>query len=460
MPVRISLSVHDSRAIALSGFRNGRYMSPFSASRYTWAIQSVKHYLVGGAVRDELLGAPVTERDWVVVGATPEDMHAHGFRPVGKDFPVFLHPQTKEEYALARTERKTGRGYGGFTFHTSPHITLEQDLIRRDLTINAMAKDPGGQLIDPFNGIQDLKARRLRHVSDAFAEDPLRILRVARFAARYHFMGFHVATDTLSLMRALTRSGELAHLAAERVWKETERALMERSPDIYFKVLHQCGALQALFPELAALDGVPQPQAHHPEIDTLLHQWLCLQHTSKVGAPLAVRYAVLTHDLGKGLTPREQWPRHIAHEPRSATLSRQLSERLRVPREIADLAALVAEYHTHCHRVLELKPATLWKLLMALDVLRKPERLPLFVAACEADAKGRTGMAQVAYPQADYLQHAAAALSAVQPAELMAQGIRGAALGEALNQARIAALTQFKTQWSETRNNEPVTGKG
>jgi len=410
----------------------------------------MKIYLVGGAVRDALLGLPVTERDWVVVGATPDEMQAKGFRPVGQDFPVFLHPKTQEEYALARTERKSGHGYGGFSFHAAPDVSLEDDLVRRDLTINAMAREEGGQVIDPFNGRHDLKARLLRHVSPAFAEDPLRVLRVARFAARYHWLGFRVADDTLALMRQLADSGELDYLVAERVWKETSRALMERDPQVFFQVLHACGALKVLFPELAALDGVPQPEKHHPEVDTLVHQWLCLEQASRLNLPLTARYAVLCHDLGKGKTPEEEWPRHIAHEIRSARLAKTVSKRWRVPKDAATLAALVAEYHTHCHRALELKPATVWKLLKTLDVVRRPERLEEFLLACEADARGRTGLEDRPYPQVDYLRGAAQAVRNIDVAALRKEGNEGPALGEAIEKARIHALSHYKSEFKKT----------
>jgi len=407
----------------------------------------MKIYLVGGAVRDALLGLPVTERDWVVVGAKPDEMQAKGFRPVGQDFPVFLHPKTQEEYALARTERKSGHGYGGFTFHAAPDVSLEDDLVRRDLTINAMAQEEGGQVFDPFNGRMDLKARLLRHVSPSFAEDPLRVLRVARFAARYHWLGFRVADDTLVLMRQLADSGELDYLVPERVWKETSRALMERDPQVFFQVLHACGALKVLLPELAALDGVPQPEQHHPEVDTLVHQWLCLEQASRLNLPLTARYAVLCHDLGKGKTPEEEWPRHIAHEIRSARLAKTVSKRWRVPKDAATLAALVAEYHTHCHRALELKPATVWKLLKTLDVIRRPERLEDFLLSCEADARGRTGLEDRPYPQVDYLRGAAQAASNIDVAALRQSGIEGPALGEAIEKARIHAISEFKKTW-------------
>ncbi|WP_290524272.1 multifunctional CCA addition/repair protein [Alcanivorax sp.] len=408
----------------------------------------MKIYLVGGAVRDNLLGLPVTEKDWVVVGATPDEMQAQGYQPVGQDFPVFLHPKTKEEYALARTERKSGHGYGGFTFYAASDVTLEDDLVRRDLTINAMAREKGGPVVDPFNGRADLKARLLRHVSPAFAEDPLRVLRVARFAARYHWLGFRVADDTLALMRQLSDSGELDYLVPERVWKETSRALMERDPQVFFQVLHACGALEKLFPELAALDGVPQPEQHHPEIDTLVHQWLCLEQASRMGLNLDGRYAILCHDLGKGKTPPEEWPRHIAHEIRSSRMSQTVSKRLKVPRETATLASLVGEYHTHCHRALELKPATVWKLLKSLDVLRRPERLATFVGACEADARGRTGFEDRDYPQARYLLGSAEAAQKVDVQALQQQGFSGPELGEAITRARIQALKEYKESWN------------
>jgi tRNA nucleotidyltransferase (CCA-adding enzyme) len=310
-----------------------------------------------------------------------------------------------------------------------------------------MAQEEGGQVFDPFNGRIDLKARLLRHVSPAFAEDPLRVLRVARFAARYHWLGFRVADDTLALMRQLADSGELDYLVPERVWKETSRALMERDPQVFFQVLHACGALRVLFPELAALNGVPQPEQHHPEVDTLVHQWLCLEQASRLNLPLTARYAVLCHDLGKGKTPEEEWPRHIAHEIRSARLAKTVSKRWRVPKDAATLAALVAEYHTHCHRALELKPATVWKLLKTLDVIRRPERLEDFLLSCEADARGRTGLEDRPYPQVDYLRGAAQAASNIDVAALRQSGIEGPALGEAIEKARIHAISEFKKTW-------------
>ncbi|AQZ32137.1 multifunctional CCA tRNA nucleotidyl transferase/2'3'-cyclic phosphodiesterase/2'nucleotidase/phosphatase [Pseudomonas sp. LPH1] len=403
-------------------------------------------YKVGGAVRDRLLGRPVSEVDWVVVGASAEQMLELGYRPVGADFPVFLHPQTGEEYALARTERKSGRGYGGFTFHASPDVTLEQDLIRRDLTVNAMAEDDQGNLIDPYNGQQDLEARVLRHVSPAFAEDPLRVLRVARFAARYAPFGFSVAPETLMLMRELAESGELAHLTAERSWKEISRALMEPRPDVFVQVLRDCGALAALLPEVDDLFGVPQPQAHHPEIDTGVHVLSVLRQCAEHDQPLNVRWASLLHDVGKGLTPEDEWPRHIAHEQKGLRLIQAINERCKAPRDCAELAMLVGEFHTHGHRALELRPSTLLELLQRFDVFRRPQRFAEFVAACEMDARGRLGLEQRDYPQGAYLLGAAEAARQVPVKPLLEKGFKGAELGEALNRERLGALKAYKEQ--------------
>jgi tRNA nucleotidyltransferase (CCA-adding enzyme) len=403
-------------------------------------------YKVGGAVRDRLLGRPISEVDWVVVGASAEQMLELGYHPVGADFPVFLHPQTGEEYALARTERKSGRGYGGFTFHASPDVTLEQDLIRRDLTVNAMAEDDQGNLIDPYNGQQDLEARILRHVSPAFAEDPLRVLRVARFAARYAPLGFSVATETLMLMRELAESGELAHLTAERSWKEISRALMEPRPDVFVQVLRDCGALAALLPEVDDLFGVPQPQAHHPEIDTGEHVLSVLRQCAEHDQPLNVRWASLLHDVGKGLTPEDQWPRHIAHEQKGLRLIQAINERCKAPRDCAELAMLVGEFHTHGHRALELRPSTLLELLQRFDVFRRPQRFAEFVAACEMDARGRLGLEQREYPQGAYLLGAAEAARQVPVKPLLEKGFKGAELGEALNRERLQALKAYKDQ--------------
>ncbi|QFT24134.1 Multifunctional CCA protein [Pseudomonas sp. THAF187a] len=401
-------------------------------------------YKVGGAVRDRLLGRPVTDIDRVVVGADAEQMLALGYRPVGEDFPVFLHPQSGEEYALARTERKSGRGYGGFTFHASPDVTLEEDLIRRDLTINAMAEDDQGTLFDPYGGQRDLAARVLRHVSPAFAEDPLRVLRVARFAARYAPLGFSVAEETLALMRQLAESGELAHLTAERSWKEISRALMEPRPDVFVQVLRDCGALAALLPEVDALFGVPQPAAHHPEIDTGVHVLSVLQQCAEHEQPLSVRWASLLHDVGKGLTPAEQWPRHIAHEHLGLRLIQAINERCKVPRDYAELALLVGEFHTHGHRARELRASTLLELLQRFDVFRRPQRFAEFVAACEMDARGRLGLEQRDYPQAAYLLGAAEVARQVAVKPLLEKGYKGAELGEALNRERLNALKAYK----------------
>jgi tRNA nucleotidyltransferase (CCA-adding enzyme) len=401
-------------------------------------------YKVGGAVRDRLLGLPVSDIDWVVTGATAEHMAEQGYRPVGADFPVFLHPHTQEEYALARTERKSGRGYGGFVFHASPDVTLEQDLARRDLTINAMAEDERGQVIDPYHGQADLAARVLRHVAPAFAEDPLRVLRVARFAARYAGLGFAVAEETLALMRQLSESGELQALTAERSWKEISRALMENHPQVFIEVLRACGALKELMPELDALFGVPQPPAHHPEIDTGVHTLSVLEQAARHQQPLTVRWACLLHDLGKGATPPSEWPRHIAHEHRGLKLIGAVNQRFKVPRDCQELALLVGQYHTHGHRALELKPATLLDLLQSFDIYRRPQRFEEFVMACEMDARGRLGLEQRPYPQAAYLRGAAQAARAVAVQPLLENGLKGPELGAALKQERLAALTRYK----------------
>lgn len=401
-------------------------------------------YKVGGAVRDRLLGIPVTDIDRVVVGATAEEMLAKGFRPVGADFPVFLDPKTGDEYALARTERKSGRGYGGFIFHASPEVTLEEDLIRRDLTINAMAEDDHGNLTDPYHGQRDLEARLLRHVSPAFAEDPLRVLRVARFAARYAPLGFRVAGETLELMRQLSDSGELEALTAERSWKEISRALMESQPQVFIQVLRDCNALKTLMPEVDALFGVPQPEAHHPEIDTGAHTLSVLEQSANHGQPLTVRWACLLHDLGKGLTPEHEWPRHIAHEHKGLKLIKAVNERFKVPRDCQELALLVGQYHTHGHRALELTASTLLELLQSFDAYRRPQRFEEFIAACEMDARGRKGLEQRSYPQADYLRGAAAAARAVAVQPLLEKGFKGPELGEAIKRERLRALKAYK----------------
>lgn len=403
-------------------------------------------FKVGGAVRDQLLGRAVIDVDWVVVGATPEQMLAQGFRQVGDDFPVFLHPKSGEEYALARTERKSGHGYGGFTFHTSPDVTLEEDLLRRDLTVNAMAQADDGTLYDPYGGQTDLTARVLRHVSPAFAEDPLRVLRVARFAARYAYLGFRVAAETMELMRQLSESGELQHLTPERIWQEFARALMEDNPEVFIQVLRDCGALKALLPEVDALFGVPQPDEYHPEVDTGVHILSVLQQCARFQHTLNIRWACLLHDLGKGTTEPEQWPRHIAHEKRGLALIKKVNKRFKAPNDCAQLALLVGEYHTHAHRALELRAATLLKLLMAFDIMRRPQRFADFIAASEMDSRGRLGFEDRFYPQADYLRGAADAVRAVSAAPLIEQGIQGAELGLALTEARQQALQRYVEQ--------------
>lgn len=365
-------------------------------------------YLVGGAVRDKLLGLPVKDRDWMIVGATPEDLLAQGYQQVGKDFPVFLNPETKEEYALARTERKSGSGYTGFICDFSPHIRLEEDLIRRDLTINAIAQSADGKYHDPFGGIEDLNRRILRHISPAFAEDPLRVLRVARFAARFHHLGFTIAKETLALMQNLTEQGELEHLTTERIWLETEKALTEKNPEIYFDTLRKVGALKVLFPELDALHGVPNPAKHHPEIDSFIHTMMVLQQAVLLTENTdmnksAVRFAALCHDLGKALTPQDILPHHYGHEKKGVQQVRHLCNRLKVPTYYKELAELTCEYHTHSHKALELRAETIIKLFNTFDVWRKPQRFKEFLTACQADSRGRLGFEQVSYPQKAYL---------------------------------------------------------
>jgi tRNA nucleotidyltransferase (CCA-adding enzyme) len=410
----------------------------------------MKTYLVGGAVRDALLGLPVGERDYVVVGATPEQMAAAGYRPVGKDFPVFLHPRTQEEHALARTERKSGRGYAGFTFHTGPEVTLEDDLIRRDLTINAIAQDDDGHLIDPHGGRRDLDARVLRHVSSAFAEDPVRILRLARFAARFAPLGFTVAPETLALCRQMVAAGEVDALVPERVWQEMSRALTGQRPSVFFEVLHACGALARILPELAALDGVPQRADCHPEVDSLVHTLMGIDVAAREGFVLEVRTAVLLHDLGKAATPREEWPSHKRHDERGVPLVQQVCARLRIPKNCADVAVHHTREHLLIHRVRELRPTTLLELLERLDVFRRPDRLLRVCEASLCDARGRLHFEHCEYPQTDYLQGAAAIAAAVPVQAVIADGHSGAAVGAELRRRRLAALAAFKQQAART----------
>ncbi|HEU0234212.1 MAG TPA: multifunctional CCA addition/repair protein [Gallionella sp.] len=399
-----------------------------------------KIYCVGGAVRDQLLGLPVQDHDWVVVGSTPEDMAAQGFQPVGKDFPVFLHPQTHEEYALARTERKTARGYKGFAVYAAPDVTLEQDLLRRDFTINAIAQDLDGNLIDPHNGIADLRAGILRHVSAAFGEDPVRILRAARFAARF---GFSIAPETLELMRGMVNNGEVDALVAERVWQELARGLMEKKPSRFFETLRNCGTLAKILPEVDALFGVPQPENYHPEIDCGIHTLLVVDDAAQCGYPLEVRFAALAHDLGKATTPKDILPRHIGHELRGVEIIKKLSQRLRVPGECRDLALLAARYHSDIHRAPELRAETIIKLFQSADAWRRPERFAQLLQVCATDAHGRTGHEQDNYPQADYLLRLLAAAHAVDTGAIASHCADQAAIPERVRLARVAAIEKM-----------------
>lgn len=402
----------------------------------------MKVYLVGGAVRDQLLGRASGDRDWVVVGATPAEMLDAGFEPVGRDFPVFLHPQTHEEYALARTERKTAPGYHGFAFHAAPEVTLEEDLARRDLTINAMARSEDGELVDPHGGRRDLAAKVLRHVSPAFAEDPVRILRLARFAARLH--DFSVAPETLALMRGMVEAGEADALVAERVWQELSRGLMEARPSRMFELLRQCGALARLLPEVHRLWGVPQRPEYHPEVDTGVHLMMVLDLSARLGANLAVRFACLGHDLGKGTTPADVLPRHIGHEMRSRTLVRTLCERWKVPTDCRELAEAVAMEHGNVHRSGELNAAAVLRLLERCDALRRPQRFDELLLACECDARGRLGKDDEPYPQRERLAAALRAAMAVDTAPIAAaaaaRGLKGPAIGDAVREARVRAI--------------------
>jgi len=398
----------------------------------------VLFYCVGGAVRDELLGLPVQDRDYVVVGATPEQMTAQGYRPVGKDFPVFLHPETHEEYALARTERKTARGYKGFQVYAAPEVTLEQDLARRDLTINAIAKDGHGNLIDPYGGVNDLKAGILRHVGPAFVEDPVRILRLARFAAR--FTDFRIAGETQALMREVVENGEVDALVPERVWQELAKGLMEARPSRMFEVLRGCGALHKILPELDRLWGVPQPALHHPEIDTGVHVMMVLDYAAGQDYSLPVRFAALAHDLGKGTTPADEWPCHIGHEQRGVGLVKELCKRLRVPNDCRDLAVIVARFHGKAHRALELRPDTLLQLLHDTDAIRQPQRFEEFLLACESDVRGRTGLADKPYPQASRLRDCLTAALGVDAGDIARRYSNPEQIRGAVYQSRLAAI--------------------
>lgn len=415
-------------------------------------VQTPFHvYLVGGAVRDQLLNLPVKDRDWVIVGATPQTLIDLGYQQVGKDFPVFLHPQSKEEYALARTERKSGQGYTGFICDFSAEITLEQDLIRRDLTINAMAQDLQGNLYDPYHGADDLRQRILRHVSPAFVEDPLRVLRVARFAARYHHLGFTIAPETLQLMQTLTQQGELQHLTAERVWAETEKALNEKNPEIYFETLRQVGALAVLFPELDALYGVPNPAKYHPEIDSFVHTMMVLQQATLLSEQVdchksAVRFAAICHDLGKARTPKSNWPHHHGHEKLGITPTRNLCKRLKVPSYYQQLAELTCEYHTHIHKIVELRPETVVKLFNSFDVWRKPLRFMEFLLVCFADTRGRKGFEHSQYPQQEFALALYQAALKVDIQSIIAAGFEHKAIRDQLNRGRIFAVKQKRAE--------------
>lgn len=407
-------------------------------------------YLVGGAVRDTLLGRKVKDKDWVVTGATPEAMLQAGYQQVGKDFPVFLHPKTKEEYALARKEKKSGAGYTGFETDTSVNVTLEEDLIRRDLTINAMAQDEQGALIDPYQGQQDLEQRILRHVSEAFVEDPLRVLRVARFAARYKQYGFTIAPETLTLMTEIAQSGELKTLSAERVWVETAKALSEPNPEVYFETLKACEALKDWFSELDALWGVPNPEKWHPEIDTGIHVMMVLQQASLLSQNTAVRFAALLHDLGKGLTEPQYWPSHHGHEKAGLPLVDRLCSRIKAPKLETELAKITCEHHGNVHKAFELKPQTIIKLFDKVDAWRKPERFHDMLLACEADAKGRTGFEQRDYPQRPYLIKCLDAAQQVNVQNIIADGFKGAEIKQELSQRRCQIVAQVKAEQTKS----------
>ncbi|OAJ92228.1 multifunctional CCA addition/repair protein [Vibrio bivalvicida] len=402
----------------------------------------MQRYLVGGAVRDQLLDIDVYDRDWVVVGSTPEELLRKGYTAVGKDFPVFLHPDSKEEHALARTERKVGSGYTGFECYFAIDVTLEEDLLRRDLTINAIAQDPNGNIIDPFNGRRDLEDRILRHVSDAFTEDPLRVLRVARFAAKLHHLGFCVADETIELMRKISHSGELEHLTAERVWQEWHKSLSTQNPQIFLSVLRECGALKVVLPELDVLFGVPQPEKWHPEIDTGIHTLLVAEQAAKLSDSLTVRFAAQVHDLGKGITPKSEWPSHKMHCHTGVKLIKTLCERVRVPNEFRDLALMVCEQHFNIHRAAELRPETKLKVLNKFDVWRKPERLQDILLCCMADSRGRTGHEEIDYPQKVIFEQAYQAALSINVQDIIKDGFKGADIRTEMEKRRVEAIRQ------------------
>lgn len=405
----------------------------------------MKIYLVGGAVRDQLLQLPIKDRDFMVVGSTPQEMLQLGYKQVGKDFPVFLHPKTQQEYALARTERKTAAGYGGFSCYAAPDVTIEEDLLRRDLTINAIAQDDAGNLVDPYGGQRDIERRQLRHVSDAFVEDPLRVLRVARFAARFHHLGFSVAPETLTLMQTIAASGELQALTPERVFLELDKALSCQSPQVFIEVLRQCHALPILFPEIEALFGVPQPEKWHPEIDTGIHTLMVLEQSAALSSNNAVRFAALVHDLGKALSPKESLPKHHGHGQKGLAPIKALCERIKVPNEYRDLALLVSDLHQNIHQAFELRPETIIKQFDKADLWRKPERLAQILLACEADMKGRTGFEAQDYPQANYLTSCFNAAKNIDIKPIIASGFKGADIKTELQRRRIEVVAECKT---------------
>ena len=406
----------------------------------------MKIYLVGGAVRDTLLKQTVVDKDYVVVGSSIDEMLAQGYQQVGKDFPVFLHPKTQQEYALARTERKTGKGYQGFSCDANKDVTLADDLLRRDLTINAIAQDSEGKLYDPYHGIDDIHAKVLRHVSDAFIEDPLRVLRVARFAARFHHLGFTIAAETLQLMTDIANSGELEHLTPERVWQECDKALSSQSPQIFFAVLKQCQALTVLFPEIDALFGVPQPAKWHPEIDTGVHTLMVLEQTSLLSSNKAVRFAALVHDVGKGLTPKQEWPKHHGHGQKGLSIIKALCQRIRVPNEYRDLALLVSDQHQNIHNAFELRAETIVKLFDKGDFWRKPQRLTELLLCCHGDIRGRTGFEQASYPQAEFLQHCYELASNVAVQSIISAGYQGSQIKNQLQLTRSETVNSYIKQ--------------
>ena len=410
-------------------------------------IVHMEIFRVGGAVRDKILNYPSHENDWVVTGSTPEEMIGLGYRPVGRDFPVFIEPKTGDEYALARTERKTGVGYAGFTFFTDPSISLEDDLVRRDLTINAIAEDKKGNLIDPFGGLQDIELRVLRHVSDAFSEDPLRVLRIARFASRYAFLGFKIAPETMTLMADIVQSGDIQNLVAERIWRETERALCEKSPDVFIKVLRDCGALQLILPEVDALFGIPQRADFHPEIDTGIHILMVLEQVAKLTKKSSIRFSALVHDLGKAITPKDILPRHTGHELRGVPLVQAMCDRLKVPNEHRSLAMVVTEFHLLCHKCLDLKPETLLNLLKSIGALQSAEKLDDFLTCCTADIKGRKGLEGRDYPSSAYMLQAYEALNTMSVTDIVTKELSGAAIGEEIMKRQIHTLTHFKSNY-------------